>query len=164
LPSIGDSNFYGIFKLGVIEMSKLFDVISSTVSGVIDNCKIATEELYAKHGERISFRALDIIQERAKEFGVQLVANDDEYKLRIVDPLWDMATPLHIIGRERLGWDTWMFKLRDSIFVIEGDTVKVCPNAREKVMAALRNIIGHHNGTSSDGSAMGESQSTEPGD
>ena len=41
--------------------------------------------------------------------------------------------PVRLIGRERLHWDSMFIKARATLFIIDGDSVSLHPDARQRL-------------------------------
>lgn len=102
-----------------------------------------TTQLWDTYGDMITSTVLPVANEIAKH-GKRQIADDEKYKTH-VDRLWKMLPlPVRLLGRKRLRWDAFLFDLRDTIFLIEGEDVRVHPNAKEQVAVAFSSIQGRH--------------------
>lgn len=126
------------------------DYLAATPDILRDIAKKAssvTTQLWDTYGDMITSTVLPVANEIAK-LGKRQIADDEKYKTH-VDRLWKMLPlPVRLLGRKRLRWDAFLFDLRDTIFLIEGEDIRVHPNATEHIAIAFSSIHGRH--TSSD--------------
>ena len=121
-------------------MSSFFEKAKEASSGIVNKSKLATE-LRDKYSDQIVSALIKVANEAAKHY----IFDDDQYRKYVVDPLWVMIpSPVQLIGRERLGWDALIFNIRDQIFMVEDDKIKIRPNAKEKITARFKLMLEHH--------------------
>lgn len=129
-------------------MSGLLGKLKSASTALVNKTTVAAAEIWDKHGDSIALKALQICYEMAK-YGKQQITDDQKYQQHVIDRLWDLLPPpLRLLGRDRTGWDSKLFGLRGKVFLIEGENVKVRPDAKEQITAALKSVFGVHSDTS----------------
>jgi hypothetical protein len=90
-------------------------------------------QLWAAHKDTICDTVLKYATKVA-ESGSTYISDDTKYRTHVIDPAWDLLPmPVRLIGRERLHWDSMFNKARASLFVIDGDSVSLHPDARQRL-------------------------------
>ncbi|MFM7118057.1 MAG: hypothetical protein ACKO0N_15640, partial [Planctomycetota bacterium] len=55
-------------------------------------------------------------------------------KANVVDPAWEMLPmPIRLLGRERLRWDSIFDSARAKVFVVDGESATVHPEAKQRI-------------------------------
>jgi hypothetical protein len=89
--------------------------------------------LWSKYGDGICETILSYASKAAAK-GSEFIADDDKYKLHVIDPAWElMPAPVRLLGRERLKWDAAFFAARSKLFVVDGSTAVVHPDAKDRL-------------------------------
>lgn len=74
--------------------------------------------------------------------GSAFIADDAKYRANVIDPSWEtLPMPVRLIGRERIKWDSLFYAARSTVFVIEGDSVSVHPDAKDRVSRMLSEML-----------------------
>ncbi|WP_374090581.1 hypothetical protein [Methylomicrobium lacus] len=129
-------------------MSGFLGKFKEASTTLVNKTTAAAAEIWDKHGDSIALKALQICYEMAK-YGRQQITDNQKYQQHVIDRLWDLLPPpLRLFGRDRIGWDSKLFGLRDKIFLIDGENVKVRPDAKEQITATLKSVFGVHSDAS----------------
>lgn len=89
--------------------------------------------LWAKYGDKICEVVVTYAGQAATK-GSAFIADDARYRVNVVDPAWEMLPmPVRLLGRERLKWDAIFYSARAKVFVIDGDSVSVHPEAKQRI-------------------------------
>lgn len=129
-------------ETGTEEEKGFLAAASEAFADVVKKSTSAAAELWDKYGDIVTSRVLQVVDDIAKH-GRPYIMADEKYKT-LVDYSWKrLPLPIRLLGRERLGWDALLLGLRDKIFLIEGEDVRVHPNAKEQIAAAFRSVLWH---------------------
>jgi hypothetical protein len=124
-------------------MSKLFDKLKTASTRLSQGSVSALTNTWQDYAEKLSAKGVDLAKDVAKQ-GKSVMLNDVEFKKCVNDTLWELLPmPIRLIGRERLKYDSIIFSLRDKVFVLEGDSVQVRPDAKAKIMEVIKPIFDH---------------------
>lgn len=98
-------------------------------------------QLWAAHKDTICDTVMKYAAKAAAS-GNAYISDDVKYRTHVIDPAWDLLPmPVRLIGRERLHWDSMFNKARASLFVIEGDSVSLHPDARQRLEQLLTRSV-----------------------
>lgn len=115
---------------------------SPGVESTVDAPKLTPTELWLKYRESLITQAVELAQEATK-VGALVVQDDAQFKTAVNDRLWQLLPlPIRVIGRERLRFDSVLLGARQHLFVIDGDVVRLRPDAREQLQATLADVFG----------------------
>lgn len=90
-------------------------------------------QLWAAHKDTICDTVMKYAT-KAAESGSIYISDDTKYRTHVIDPAWDLLPmPVRLIGRERLHWDLMFNKARATLFVIDGNSVSLHPDARQRL-------------------------------
>ncbi|TWU23469.1 hypothetical protein Pla52o_30050 [Novipirellula galeiformis] len=96
--------------------------------------------LWTTHGDKVC----EMIHSHASQVATQggaIISNDESYRLKVIDPAWEMLPmPVRLLGRERLKWDALFISARGQIFVIDGESVLVHPDAKQRIDKLLSKV------------------------
>jgi WD40 repeat protein len=102
----------------------------------------AARGLWQQYGDQVVVKALELANQAAT-LGKTCIADDARFKATVNDPLWQMVPlPLRLFGRNRLRWDSLLFGIRDSVFIIEADRVYLHPETKQRINTALTGALG----------------------
>ena len=123
----------------------VFDTLKNATSKAKDlstsMAKEKVEAFWASHGDQVKAKMLEGAN-NAVALGKPTIAEDEKYKLHVIDPLWlSMPMPMQLIGRDRLNWDGMLFQLRSKVFLIEGEHVQVHPDAIHHIDALVSGAL-----------------------
>jgi len=89
--------------------------------------------LWASHGDKVCEVVVNYASQAASK-GSSFIADDAKYKANVVDPAWEMLPmPIRLLGRERLRWDSIFDSARAKVFVIDGESATVHPEAKQRI-------------------------------
>ena len=123
----------------------VFDTLKNASAKAKDLSLSATKDkassLWASHGDQIKEKMLEVANQ-AVALGAPTIAEDEKYKIHVVDPLWlAMPLPIQLLGRDRLKWDATLGDLRGKMFLIDGQNVKVHPDAVSHIDALVSGAL-----------------------
>ncbi len=115
----------------------LFDSIKAAAAQAKDAAAAVAgnqaSQLWVAHKDTICDTVMKYAT-KAAESGSTYISDDVKYRTHVIDPAWDLLPmPVRLIGRERLHWDAMFNKARASLFVINGDSVSLHPDARQRL-------------------------------
>lgn len=115
----------------------LFDAIKAGVGQLKDAATSmagdSAAELWAQHGGKVCDAVLSYASKTTSS-GASYISDDAKYKTTVIDPAWDlMPLPIRMIGRDRLKWDSMFLAARANLFVVDGETVTLHPEARQRL-------------------------------
>ncbi len=115
----------------------LFDSIKAAAAQAKDAAAAVAgdqaSQLWAAHKDTICDTVMKYAT-KAAESGSTFISDDTKYRAHVIEPAWDLLPmPVRLIGRERLYWDAMFNKARASLFVINGDSVSLHPDARQRL-------------------------------
>jgi hypothetical protein len=97
--------------------------------------------VWAKHGQSIASTVVAGVTQAASQ-GAAIIADDAAYLENVIDPTWELLPlPVRMIGRERLRWDALFYAARETVFVVDGDSVSVHPEATQRVARLLTDLL-----------------------
>lgn len=121
---------------------KMRRAVDQTTEASVSNASKSVVELWTLYNDKICGVVLTCASEAASR-GSCFITDDEKYMLHVVDPAWEMLpTPIRLIGRERLNWDKVFASARSRIFLIDGDSVTIHPEAKEQVGALFAKTRG----------------------
>lgn len=115
----------------------LFDSIKAVAAQATDAAAAVAvnqaAQLWAAHKDTICDTVMKYAA-KAAESGSTYISDDVKYRTHVIDPVWDLLPmPIRLIGRERLQWDAMFYKARTNLFVVDGDSVSLHPDARQRL-------------------------------
>lgn len=115
----------------------LFDSIKAVAAQATDAAAAVAAnqaaQLWAAHKDTICDTVMKYAA-KAAESGSTYISDDVKYRTHVIDPVWDLLPmPIRLIGRERLQWDSMFYKARTNLFVVDGDSVSLHPDARQRL-------------------------------
>ena len=97
--------------------------------------------LWSRYGDSMCEMVVTYANQAAAK-GSTFIADDAKYQANVIDPTWEMLPmPVRMIGRERLKWDALFYAARSTVFVIDGDSVSVHPDAKQRVSRMLSEML-----------------------
>lgn len=97
--------------------------------------------IWAQYGDSICEMVVKYANQAAAK-GSSFIADDAKYRANVIDPTWEMLPmPVRMIGRERLKWDALFYAARATVFVIDGDSVSVHPDAKQRVSRMFSGML-----------------------
>lgn len=86
-----------------------------------------------QYGDQISGCIVEY-SNRILSIGGSVILDDHKYKEKVVDPLWlALPLPVRLVGRDRIHWDDLLNELRNKLFIIENDTIRLYPKPHEVI-------------------------------
>lgn len=119
----------------------VFDRLKQASGTVAGHAAAAAGNLWQQYGDTISDKITSFASDIAT-LGKPVVADDARFTAHVNDRLWKvMPLPIRLLGRKRLQFDRLLLGIRDQIFVIEGDVVRVRNDARDRIRAVLQPVL-----------------------
>lgn len=114
-------------------LDKLKNVASQAKQASTSFAANSAGALWASHGDKVCEVVVNYASQAASK-GSSFIADDIKYKTNVVDPAWEMLPmPVRLLGRERLRWDSIFDSARARVFVVDGESVTVHPEARQRI-------------------------------
>jgi hypothetical protein len=114
-------------------LDKLKNVASQAKQASTSFASNSVGALWASHGDKVCDVVVKYASQAASK-GSSFIADDIKYKTNVVDPAWEMLPmPVRLLGRERLRWDSIFDSARARVFVVDGESVTVHPEARQRI-------------------------------
>jgi hypothetical protein len=99
--------------------------------------KGSLKALWDRHGDKVANLVLGIA-EKAAGHGTPNIVDDEKYQDKVVTPAWNtLPIPIRLLGRARLKWDRIFEDLRSAVFVIDGNTVSIHPDAKSRILSVF---------------------------
>ena len=119
----------------------LFDSIKAAANQAKQTVVTASSgtaaQLWAAHKDTVYDSILSYAA-KAAQSGSTYISDDQKYRAYVIDPAWDLLPlPIRMIGRQRLRWDSIFQAARESLFLIDADTVSLHPDARGRLEKLL---------------------------
>src|SRR2546427_124941 len=93
-------------------------------------------------GQAAPLRLRLFVAQEATKVGALVLQDDGQFKIAVNDRLWQLLPlPLRVVGRERLRFDSVLLGARQHLFVVDGDVVRLRPDARERLQATLADVF-----------------------
>jgi hypothetical protein len=119
----------------------LFDKLKNASRKVATQSSSKTKDLWQKYSDEINSKTFEVLSQTASR-GKPYIEDDEKFKENVIDPLWLLAPlPMRLIGRERLKWDEVLFGTRDTVLLIEGETVQLHPEAGDRIFQSLKSMF-----------------------
>jgi hypothetical protein len=114
-------------------LDKLKNVASHAKQASTSFASNSAGALWANHGDKVCEAVVKYASQAASK-GNSFIADDAKYKANVVDPAWEMLPmPVRLLGRERLRWDSIFESARTWVFVVDGESVSVHPEAKQRI-------------------------------
>jgi hypothetical protein len=137
-------------------LDKLKNVASQAKQASTSFASNSVGGLWASHGDKVCEVVVNYASQAASK-GSSFIADDTKYKANVVDPAWEMLPmPVRLLGRERLRWDSIFDSARAKVFVVDGDSVAVHPEAKQRINQLFSGMLP------SDSNLAVEAEATSP--
>lgn len=105
---------------------------------------LSGSQLWAHYRDTLTNKGLELARETTV-VGSSVLRDDRRFKEAVNDKLWQLLPlPVRMIGRQRLRWDPLLLGLRSQLFTVQGDTVCMRDDARERIQIALGQVFGQY--------------------
>lgn len=114
-------------------LDKLKNVATQAKQASTSFASNSASSLWANHGDKVCDAVLSYATQAASK-GSSFIADDAKYKANFVDPAWELLPmPVRLLGRDRLRWDAIFNSVRSKVFVVDGESVTVHPEAKQRI-------------------------------
>ena len=126
--------------------------------------KVSLKALWDRHGDKVADLVLGIVK-KAADRGAPNIVDDQKYLDKVVTPAWGaLPIAIRLIGRARLKWDSIFEDLRAAVFVIDGNSVSVHPDAKSRILSVFSSRLpfGSSSASKPEGPVIASPQAAPP--